>query len=150
MSVTIARCGIDTLWSDARFACVASAYADEGAYSGMPTPQPSRDAYRSMEQRGFLAVMRVDRDGALVGFATLVLTVSPHYGVPIAVIESVFVMPEHRGAAGARLVRAIIETARTSGAHTILATAPIGSRLGRMLAKIGFAPTSTTYQRRLQ
>ncbi len=150
MSVTIARCSIDTLWSDTRFACVVSAYAAEGAYAGMPPPQPSREAYNSMEQRGVLAVMRADRDGALVGFAKLVLTVSPHYGVPIAVIESVFVMREHRSAAGAPLVRAIIKTARTSGAQTILATAPIGSRLGRMLPKIGFSPTSTTYMRGLQ
>lgn len=70
----------------------------------------------------------------LVGFASVLVSVLPHYGRKVATLESLFVSAPHRsGGKGAHLMAAVEEFARQSGCVAILYSAPAGGKLERLL-----------------
>ena len=148
-TTTINICPIAELWDDPEWEHVSGSYGYEGGYEGMPTPSPQRQHYERLEAAGVSTILRVDSGGLLVGFAILITTINPHYGQRVTIVESAYILPRHRGSAGVRLVRAAESAAVSLGSVCMIATAPIGSRLGRLYELLGFRGTSTTYMRML-
>lgn len=109
-------------------------YAAECALPELGAINPQREIYAAMERSGaFQCFGAHGEDGSLVGFAAPLTYVVPHYGTRIATVESLFMAAAHRGWTGGKLMRAIEEHARGQGSAAILYSAPVGSRLARLL-----------------
>ncbi len=85
------------------------------------------------ESTAFRCFGAFGEDGVLVGFASVLTYVVPHYGKRIATVESLFVAAAHRGWPGGKLMGAIEEHARAEGCLAILYSAPARSQLARLL-----------------
>lgn len=110
-------------------------YAAEASIAGLPAPQPDERSYFRLEANGVLHPLAAyDADERMVGFIVLLVSLNPHYGVKLGVIESFFVASEHRGSgAGLRLLRAAEACAEAQGAAGLLVSAPIKGRLADVL-----------------
>lgn len=109
-------------------------YAAECSIPELGQIAPQREMYRTMEAAGTLHTFGIYRDDTLVGFATLILYVLPHYGRKVAATESIFVTRTYRSSGvGARLLRFIDEYATERGCVAVLYTAPTGSQFDKLL-----------------
>lgn len=91
------------------------------------------DRYTALEASGLFKTFALRADGVLVGFGTLSIADSLHTSRPIALVESIFVADEYRPYSG-RLIAAMKRYARDRGIFYLSFSAPVGSRLDRMLA----------------
>ena len=99
---------------------------------GKINPQPS--LYEALERSGALVCFGAYRYDKLIGFATVLITVLPHYGKAVAMLESIFVGAAHRkGGAGNSLLRAVESYAAERGCAAVLYSAPAGGRLEMLL-----------------
>lgn len=90
--------------------------------------------YEAMEATGLMQTFGSYEGNELVGFATILIYVLPHYGRQIATVESLFVAKKYRvGSTGRELMKNIEEYAREKKCKVILYSAPTGSRLERLL-----------------
>jgi GNAT superfamily N-acetyltransferase len=95
---------------------------------------PQRDIYAAMERTGAFQSFGVYVKGVLVGFASALTYIVPHYGKRIATVESLFLAAGHRrGRTGNELLNAIEEYARKQGCIVVLYSAPAGSQFERLL-----------------
>ena len=135
--------GIDALLRD---------YAAESAIAGLPVPKAEWLTYARMEHHGALHVIGAYIDGQLVGFCNVLVSLSPHYSVLIAVTESLFVSPSPRSTgAGLALLREAENVARERGAAGMLVSAPTGGTLAAVLEHSkGFRETNRAFFRGLQ
>jgi GNAT superfamily N-acetyltransferase len=102
-----------------------------------------------MESAGFLKIFGAF-DPELIGFASLLLTVLPHYGKKVATVESLFVMPEYRTiGAGTELLRFIECFAANEGCTAILYSAPSGGKLAKLLELKDYRRTNEVFCRPL-
>lgn len=147
MSATVTRCTMRGLLSDPAWPAIQHAYGSEGRYHGMPEPSPQLDAYCALEDAGAIVALRADDADGLCGFAIMLVQRSLHYGVVVAMVESIYAMPRARAAVGRRLLAECEAVARDAGARAIVATAPVGSRLGTVYGLRGYRASSTTYYR---
>jgi len=87
--------------------------------------------------------------GRLVGFASLLVSVLPHYGKKAATVESLFVDKRHRANGyGIEIMDAMEEFAKGEGCIVILYIAPVGSQLERLLSlKKGYRKTNSVFCR---
>lgn len=108
-------------------------YAREGSLEELGTPSPQRELYKLLELSGGFQAFGVYRKNVLIGFASVIIYVLPHYGKKIAVTESIFISPGHYG--GGALLRHIKKYARENGCGWFLYSAPTGSRFDRILAR---------------
>ena len=126
-------------------------YADECAINGMPRPEPSIELYERLETAGLLHCFGVYAGGCLVGFATIITNVVPHYNRVTAITESVFVSNAYRkSGVGLKLLKAIVEHSRRYKAVGLLISTPAGSRFSKLLARMGYSLTNEVYFRCLQ
>lgn len=145
MSHTIARCKFAELESDRAFYALVEAYTSECAIPEFAPGEVQVDTYNLMESAGFLHVFAV-RDGeALVGFLLILLHKLPHFGALTAIVESIYVDPEHRGAVGGLVVLAAKSFAREHGTRGLLMSAPAGGQLAKLLPHLGFRHTNETF-----
>jgi GNAT superfamily N-acetyltransferase len=110
-------------------------YAKESRIPGMPAPAPNAAQYHNLNASGLLHVLGAfTPDGTRVGFLTLLVYLNPHYSRVLAVLESIFVVSEHRsGGAGSRLLLAAQDMAEQDGAIGLLVSAPASSRLEQVM-----------------
>ncbi len=109
-------------------------YAEECSISLIGKPDPQWDTYEALEASGALAVFGVFVDEKLVGFASVLAYILPHYGVMAGTVESLFVSSPYRGTgAGLYLMRAVETFARLVGCKAILYSAPVGGKLEALL-----------------
>jgi GNAT superfamily N-acetyltransferase len=94
---------------------------------------PQREMYAAMEGSGLLHSFGAFQSGELVGFATLLIYVLPHYGRKIATPESIFVAKGHRAGTGRELMNAVEEYAKEQGCRAVLYSAPAGGQLEQLL-----------------
>ena len=94
---------------------------------GEINPQPQM--YEAMERAGILKCFGFYEGFALVGFATVLTMILPHYGKKVATVESLFAK---RG--GKDLMAAIEAYAKESGCVVIAYSAPAGGKLERLLS----------------
>jgi hypothetical protein len=86
----------------------------------------------------------------MVGFATVLVSVLPHYGRMVATVESLFVSATERGMAGGKLLKAVEAYAGASGSVAILYSAPAGGEFEKFLAeREEYEWTNSVYCRRL-
>ena len=121
-------------------------YAKECAIAGLPPIAEKFAIYKQMECTGFFHLFGAYVEDVLVGFVSVIVSVIPHYGVPIAVAESLFLSKEHRGSnLGLGLIKAAQDCAKECGSSGILFSAPSGGQLSKLLPKIGYRETNVTF-----
>lgn len=110
---------------------------------GPINPQPAM--YEALERAGILKCFGFFEGKTLVGFATVLTTVLPHYGKKVATVESIFAK---RG--GKDLMHAIDVYAKEAGCVAVFYSAPVGGRLERLLsAKKNWTHTNAIFCRSL-
>jgi len=111
-------------------------YAAECRNPLIGSPEPQWEMYAAMQAAGRLAVFVVEVDGEVAGFASVILSVLPHYGVKAALVESLFVGKRWRGkGAGTVLLLAVHRAAKYSGSMALQYIAPAGSRMEKLLER---------------
>jgi len=120
-------------------------YEAECSIPALGRPEPQWEMYHRMQAAGLMQAFAVYVDDAMVGFASVLVSVLPHYGFCAATVESLFVAAAQRGTgAGTRLMAAVEEYARLAGCKLILYGAPAGGQLEALLGK-RYTRTSSMY-----
>lgn len=149
--ITIRQCDLAEFWSQPNVDEILSEYALESSIDGLPEPNPNREVYSAMEACGAFSMLCAFRGDELIGFLTMVVSLNPHYGQIIAVTESYFVAKDARyTGAGLRLLQEAEFHARSKRAIALMVSAPVGSRLERVLPGRGFRETNRAFFRGLQ
>jgi len=117
---------------------------------GAIDPQPKM--YAAMEEAGMFRLFGAFLGGELIGFASLLVYILPHYGEKIATVESMFVSEIQRpSGAGMKLIGAIETHAKEQGCAAILYSSPVGSQFERLLQlRSAYRQTSSVFCRRLR
>lgn len=111
-------------------------YAAECSIPEIGPINPQPQIYAQMEAAGIARCFGVFHAESLIGFACLLTTVYPHYGVKVATLESLFVSNQFRGSnAGTKLMQAVEAYAKEAGCKAILYSAPAKGKLERLLSK---------------
>jgi GNAT superfamily N-acetyltransferase len=109
-------------------------YAEECSIPEIGTPNPQRETYARMESYGLMHSFGMFDGVELVGFASILVFVLPHYGKQIANVESLFLRKSHRrGFAGTQFLRHIEAWAAEKKCAVVLYNARAGSRLEKLL-----------------
>lgn len=125
-------------------------YAAECAIPAIGQPDPQPAMYEQMENCGLMRAFGVYRDARLVGFATPLVSVLPHYGKQVATVESMFVTASERGLASGRLMKNVEAYAGSSGCGAILYSAPAGGAFEAFLGgREEYELTNSVFCRRL-
>jgi len=111
-------------------------YVAECSMPALGQAQPQWEMYERMQAAGILRMFGVYVDDSMVGFASVLVSVLPHYGVRAATVESLFVAAEHRGtSAAARLMKAVEGHAREQECKVVFYGAPAGGKMEGLLGK---------------
>lgn len=146
----VRKCTVGEIEANAAFPALRRAYAAEAALAGLPDPAEKLAAYRLIETSGVFQAYGAFEAGRLVGFCAVLAPIIPHYGVAIAVTESLFVAKEHRkSGAGLKLIRAAEAHARKVGSPALLISAPSSGRLVQVLPGIGYRETNRVFMKEL-
>jgi GNAT superfamily N-acetyltransferase len=109
-------------------------YAAECSLPELGEISPQYYLYEAMERNGTLRSFGVFNDDRLVGFATLLLYVLPHYGRRVATTESIFISPDQRITGSGRQLLDFLESyAKENGCSAVLYSAPVGSQFAKLL-----------------
>ena len=93
---------------DESAAALLSEYAAECSIPEIGETAPQEALYAQMENAGMMSCFGVFFGDSLVGFATILVYVLPHYGRRVASVESLFIAKAHRdGGNGSELMRTI-------------------------------------------
>ena len=132
------------------FPALRGLYIDECAVKGLPDPREKLEAYELMDSTGVLRAFGAYLDDdRLIGFITVLAPVLPHYGITVAVAESLFVSPAYRkSGAGLKLIRAAEAHARAIHSPGLLLSSPLNGRLQTLLPRIGYAETNRVFLKR--
>lgn len=141
----IHRASVAEVMGAVEFPTLIEEYARESAIEGLPPPLAKLESYQSLEFTGAIHIFAAVQDGGLVGFITVAIPPSLHFSVPLAVTESFYVAPAHRGQTGLRLLVAAERLAKERGSPGLLVSAPLKGRLCELLPKVGYRPTNVTF-----
>jgi GNAT superfamily N-acetyltransferase len=109
-------------------------YATECSIPEIGPINPQAEIYAAMEYSGGMQAFGAFHGERLVGFATVLVYVIPHYGQKAASFESLFVPVEYRAtAAGADLIDIVRSFARDMGCKVLFYNATVGGRLEKLL-----------------
>ena len=134
MSALVKKCTISDLEAESNLAELIAEYAAECSIEGLPEPRGKLDLYKSIEGTGMMHAYSAHVEGVLVGFAGVISTVNPHYGIVLATTETLFVTKDARCThAGGRLIACAKQLAREVGSPKLFIIAPVGSVLEAML-----------------
>lgn len=148
--VVVRKCTVAEIEDNINFSALAREYSDECAIAGLPHPDEKIAAYRSIEKSGAFHIYGAFLANRLVGFVAVLTPIIPHYGVAIAVTESLFVAKDHRKrGAGIKLLRAAENHAREAGSPGILVSAPSGGQLMKVLPHLGYRETNRAFFREM-
>jgi hypothetical protein len=131
MAVLIRACRAREIFDDPRSEQLLAEYSAECAIALIGRPSPRRDMYENLEACGMGHCFAAYEAGELCGFAMLLIAVVPHYSLSCGNLESLFVTRSAH--CGGDLMRRVEEFARERGCTAILYTAPVNSRLARLL-----------------
>jgi len=134
MSVVVNKISVAEFEAATNRNALLDAYADELAMDGLPHPKAKMEMYWQLEALTKLHIFGAYLDETLIGIVNVLMAENPHYGVDIAVTESIFVFKEHRKTgAGIKLLRAAEECAQSLGSPGIFVSAKVGSSLAAIL-----------------
>lgn len=124
-------------------------YAAECGIAELGPISPQWEMYERMQAVGLLQMFGVYVNGEMIGFASVLVSILPHYGFIAATVESLFVAREHRSSgAGARLMKAIERHARDRECKAVFYGAPAGGKMEGLLGK-RYVRTSSMYYKPL-
>lgn len=127
------------------FADLCIEYAKESGNDDLGLALPSTELYKALEAAGRCFFIGAFEGCGMVGFAVLMLNDHPHYSKTVGICDAIFVKYEHRqGPAGLKLIRKVQEVAKEHGAVGVYFSAPEGSRLSKLFARL-FTPTDRVY-----
>ena len=128
-----------------------SAYAEECSIEVIGKPNPQVEQYLRMESIGLCQVFGLFSYSLLVGFASVLTSVHPHYGKKVATVESLYVAKEWRdGLGSAKLIRAVEAYAGSSSCVAIVYSAPAGGSFEAFLnGREEYARTHSVFCRQL-
>lgn len=136
--VELQACPVVAFFAYPAAAALLAEYADESALEGLPPPKPHEPTYLQLENNGSFHLIAALEDGELIGFATILVYMNPHYSVKLAVTESLFVLKHKRKTgAGSQLIKCCEEIATAAGAAGLLVSAPMVGSLSRLLEQRG-------------
>ena len=126
-------------------------YSAECSIAEIGPINPQKAIYAALEANRAMQCFGAFKDDTLTGFATVLVSVNPHYGRKLAVIESLFVTAENRRSdAGTELLAAVESYARGTECAGILYSAPAGGSLERLLQRRAqYTLTNTVFFRSL-
>ena len=143
--MNIIRTSVKLLYADPQFKTMVEEYATY-AIKRLPRPQYRQEDYEPMEQAGIMAVFAALHEGNLAGFAAVLETKIPHYGLKLSVVESLFVRKAFRKTgAGLRLIRRAEDHARSLGAAGIFINCPYGQELAKVLPRLDYTPETLSH-----
>lgn len=120
------------------------------AIKKLPKPLYRKEDYLPLEAAGVLTVWCAMYGGKVVGFASCLISRIPHYGVGIAIAESLFVREAVRGTgAGIRLIDAIERHAQANSLQWVFMSCPLGSEYAKVLEHRNYSAETTTYVKSL-
>jgi GNAT superfamily N-acetyltransferase len=132
--LTIRRISYASILDSPQARALLDEYSAECSIPEIGTPNPQRETYARMESSGLMDSFGVFEGEDLVGFATVLVFVLPHYGVKILNVESLFLSGAHRrGGLGVALMSHLEAFAREKQCAGVLYNARAGSRLERLL-----------------
>lgn len=125
-------------------------YSAECSLPVLGSPNPTREGYATLEAIGLQTVGCFHGD-RLVGFATVLPYLNPHYNVRLAATESLFISPEfRRWSLGSSLLNEVESIAQRADCVAIQYSAPVGSRLATVLSRRAHCTqTNAVFTRRL-
>ena len=139
---------MDELWDAPNWDALIAAYAEETSIKELATINANRPMYQHMESIGALHCIGSYAAGELIGFIVIIAPVLPHYSKQVASIESFFVAAEHRPTgAGLALLHAAETKAKGIGSPGLLASAPVGGSLAKVLPALGYKHTNEVFFR---
>lgn len=120
------------------------------AIKSLPVPLFQKENYLPLEKAGLLTVWCCMYGGMVVGFASCLISRIPHYGISIAIAESLFVRECVRANGdGIRFIDAIERHAATNGALAVFFSCPVGSEFKTVLERRNYSAETTTYVKAL-
>ena len=144
--VTVKPISFDELEYAPNFSDLIEEYCAESGLPVLGCADVQSKTYRAMESTGAMRLIAAFINGELIGFINLLSTVLPHFGKPVFTAESFFVAGRARkSGAGIALLKAAEQAASESGALGIYVSAPIGSRIERVLPGVGFKAVHQVY-----
>lgn len=148
--MNVKPCSVDEFFSYPNLCELFEEYRKEADRGGYGKPSVQVNMYKTLESAGILKAIVAERDGILIGFIALLVSVVPHFGKVIASTESFFVIEsERKNGAGIRLLRLAEKEARNMGSVMFYSTAPVGGRLEKLLPNLGFEKTNVVFGKRL-
>lgn len=141
----IERVTVDQLYAKPGFQDMIDEYARH-AIKTMPKPLYRKEDYLPLEALGILTVWCAMYGGLVVGFASCLISMIPHYGCGIAIAESLFVREGVRSMGlGVRLIEAVERHAIDKGMPAVFFSCPIGSEFKKVLEHRDYSAETTTY-----
>lgn len=125
-------------------------YAAECSIPAIGKINPQGQTYVALEAAGMMQSFAAYDQGKLAGFANVLITIMPHYGVKLATIETMFVAREYRSSGcGKELMHAIESYSQDAYCVGVLYSSPAGGQLERLLdASKQYQRTNTVFYRR--
>lgn len=149
-SVTFETIKAETFFAEPNVRELIDRYATESSIDDLPTYKPNTELYRLLEANGVLHTIVARKRGQMIGFVVVLITPNAHYSQLMAVTESFFVHPDHRkGGVGLNLLDEAQVLAKQKGATCIFLSAPVQSRLDRVMQRKDWKHTNQVYFRRL-
>lgn len=149
-SLTIRPCSVDDIQNAPNIGALMEEYATEAHNPEQHSPDVQWAYYRKLVELGAMQPIAAFVGAELVGFAGVLVNEMPHHGKKLAITESLFVASAHRkGGVGLKLIRAAEEIARNVGAVCLLVSAPHGGALEKVMPRLGYRHSNSTFVRSL-
>lgn len=140
---------VEELYSKPGFQEMINEYA-KLAITKLPAPLYRKEDYMPLEAAGILTVWGYMYEGSVVGFTSCLLSRIPHYGIGIAIAESLFAVESMRGKGiGNQLIAAVEEHARAAGVGAVFMSCPIGSEFEIVLQRRHYSAETITHVKAL-
>lgn len=147
-SLTIRPCTIDEIQNAPNIGALMAEYVQEAHNPELPTPDVQWAQYKELERIGVIAPFAALKDEELAGFVVVLKSAMPHHGKTLVMTESLFVARSHRkSGVGLKLIRAAEALARDIGAACLIVTAPHGGSLERVMPRLGYRHSNSTFVR---
>jgi len=141
-----------TIFEDPARAALFTEYEGECGNPLIGRCAPQLEFYERLESLDAARCFAVYSGRNLVGFAFVVVSKVPHYDLKLACVESLFVSRKaRRFGLGIELMEMVTEESRKAGCTSLLCSAPLNSRLARLLFLSAdlYAHVGHTFCRRL-
>lgn len=144
--VDVRRVTVAELDEAPELSALVDEHAAESAMPELGKPAPQRATYYALEKAGVLFPLAAFDGDRLVGFALPIVAPPPHYGVPAATLESLFVAAaDRKSGAGLDLLAAAKDLARERGARALFVSAQVGSVLDAVLRSSSARHSNNVY-----